>query len=228
MSDRKYRQRGYQDEPREPRREQAPAPKKEYTPRGQPPDRPKTFNMPGFREAVRCARCGNELMAATAWSPEGTCARCGSDLHTCAQCGYFDTSATYECQRPIRRAGLAEGREEHLWGVRAEDHRRTRDEVGRADERTEGVRRPVQVSRAGSAAVAGELRAPDLLALLLMPLAIEPCRSAAARSASAPATRARRPPRRRWRRAAAGAGCLAQAHRFAFDQHAAVDRLYRQ
>ena len=58
MSDRKYRQRGYQDEPREPRREQTPAQKKEYTPRGQPPDRPKTFNMPGFREAVRCARCG--------------------------------------------------------------------------------------------------------------------------------------------------------------------------
>jgi ribosomal protein S27E len=102
MSDRKYRQRGYQDEPREPRREQAPAQKKEYTPRGQPPDRPKTFNMPGFREAVRCARCGNELMAASAWSPDGTCARCGTDLHTCAQCGHFDTSATYECQRPIR------------------------------------------------------------------------------------------------------------------------------
>ena len=67
MSDRKYRQRGYQDEPREPRREQGPAQKKEYTPRGQPPDRPKTFNM-----------------------------------HTCAQCAHFDTSATYECQRPIR------------------------------------------------------------------------------------------------------------------------------
>ena len=102
MSDRKYRQRGYQDEPREPRREHAPQPKKEYAPRGQPPDRPKTFNMPGFREVVRCARCGNELMAASAWSPDGSCARCGADLHTCAQCAHFDTSATYECQRPIR------------------------------------------------------------------------------------------------------------------------------
>lgn len=103
MSDRKYRQRGYQDEPREPRREQpAGAPRKEYAPRGQPPDRPKTFNMPGFREAVRCARCGNELVPASAWSVEGSCPRCGADLHTCAQCGYFDTSATFECQRPIR------------------------------------------------------------------------------------------------------------------------------
>ena len=103
MSDRKYRQRGYQDEPREPRREQqGPAPKKEYAPRGQPPDRPKTFDMPGFREVVRCTRCGNELMAATAWSTEGTCNRCGSDLHACAQCSYFDTSAPFECQRPIK------------------------------------------------------------------------------------------------------------------------------
>ena len=46
MSDRKYRQRGYQDDPREPRRDQKPAEKKEYAPRGQPPIAPKTFNMP--------------------------------------------------------------------------------------------------------------------------------------------------------------------------------------
>jgi hypothetical protein len=101
MSDRKYRQRGYQDNPREPRRDAPQAPKKEYAPRGQPPDRPKTFNMPGFREAVRCSRCGNELTVALASSPEGTCARCGADLHTCAQCSFFDTSAAFECQKPI-------------------------------------------------------------------------------------------------------------------------------
>jgi hypothetical protein len=101
MSDRKYRQRGYQDEPREPRRESKPAPKKEYAPRGQPPERPKTFNMPGFREVVRCARCGNELTVAAAWSPEGRCNRCGADLHSCAQCSHFDTSAPFECQQPI-------------------------------------------------------------------------------------------------------------------------------
>jgi ribosomal protein S27E len=104
MSDRKYRQRGYQDQPREPRREsrEGPqAPKKEYAPRGQPPDRPKTFNMPGFREAVRCARCGNELMVASAWSPDAVCNRCGADLHACAHCAHFDTGAPFECQKPI-------------------------------------------------------------------------------------------------------------------------------
>jgi hypothetical protein len=104
MSDRKYRQRGYQDEPRAPRQEHRPAAKKEYAPRGQPPIAPKTFNMPGFREVVRCARCGYELTTATAWSPDGTCTKCGADLHTCAQCVHFDTGATYECQQsvPIR------------------------------------------------------------------------------------------------------------------------------
>src|SRR5690348_13924360 len=100
MSDRKYRQRGYQDEPRESR-ERKPEQKKEYAPRGQPPIQPKTFNMPGFREVVKCARCGHELTVATAWSAAGTCARCGADLHTCAQCAHFDTSAAFECQKPV-------------------------------------------------------------------------------------------------------------------------------
>jgi hypothetical protein len=101
MSERKYRQRGYQDEPREPRREHRPAEKKEYAPRGQPPVAPKTFNMPGFREVVRCARCGYELTVATAWGFESRCSRCGADLHSCAQCVNFDTGAPFECQKTI-------------------------------------------------------------------------------------------------------------------------------
>lgn len=101
MSDRKYRHRGYQDEPREPRREARAPVKKEYAPRGQPPISPKTFSTPGFREVVRCARCGNELTVAAASSPDGVCARCGSALHACAQCQHFDSSAAFECQKPI-------------------------------------------------------------------------------------------------------------------------------
>lgn len=101
MSDRKYRQRGYQNDPREPRRDQKPAEKKEYAPRGQPPVAPKTFNMPGFREVLRCARCGFELTTATAWSPNGQCQKCGVDLHACAQCLHFDSSAPFECQKPV-------------------------------------------------------------------------------------------------------------------------------
>jgi predicted RNA-binding Zn-ribbon protein involved in translation (DUF1610 family) len=63
---------------------------------------PKTFNMPGFREVLKCARCGTALTVAAAWSPEGQCPKCGADLHACAQCVHFDTSAPFECHQPIR------------------------------------------------------------------------------------------------------------------------------
>jgi hypothetical protein len=101
VSERKYRQRGYQDEPRESRDRRPEPQKKEYAPRGQPPVQPKTFNMPGFREVIKCSRCGTELTTAAAWSLTGQCSRCQSDLHSCAQCVHFDTGAAFECQRPI-------------------------------------------------------------------------------------------------------------------------------
>lgn len=101
MSDRKYRQRGYQDEPRAPRERQPEQAKKEYAPRGQPPIAPKTFSTPGFRDVVKCARCGAELTIAAAWSATGQCARCQGDLHSCAQCAHFDTGAAFECQKPV-------------------------------------------------------------------------------------------------------------------------------
>lgn len=102
MSDRKYRQRGYQDQPKGPRQEHKPAEKKEYAPRGQTPSgAPKTFDMPGFRDVVRCRACGHELTVALAWSADGRCARCGADLHTCAQCVSFDTGAPLECLQTI-------------------------------------------------------------------------------------------------------------------------------
>jgi len=101
MSDRKYRQRGYQDEARPPRQEHKPAEKKEYAPRGQAPTSHKPMNMPGFREVVRCRGCGYELTVAVAWSAEGKCARCGGDLHACTQCLHFDTGAPLDCQQKI-------------------------------------------------------------------------------------------------------------------------------
>ena len=32
---------------------------------------------------------------------DSTCSNCHADLHACAQCAYFDTSARFECARPI-------------------------------------------------------------------------------------------------------------------------------
>jgi hypothetical protein len=104
MSDRKYRQRGYQDEPRErqPRRgpEGKPAEKPPGAPRGQSHLAPKTYNMPGFREVMRCARCGNQITP-----PIGSvarCNRCGADLHACVNCVSFDSGARWECSEHAR------------------------------------------------------------------------------------------------------------------------------
>jgi ribosomal protein S27E len=137
MSDRKYRQRGYQDEPREPRRDHRPAEKKEYAPRGQPPMAPKTFNMPGFREVVRCSRCGHELTVASASSPDGTCPRCGSALHSCAQCVNFDSSAAFECRQPIpARVSPKDGRNEcSFYEPRVTVERETKSSVGQSSVR---------------------------------------------------------------------------------------------
>lgn len=110
MSDRKYRQRGYQDADRERRPPQG-APK---VPTPKPPaDRIETRadkaerkalegrapSVPGFREVMRCARCANVF--AEAIGPESRCRRCGADLHTCAQCESFDAGQRFECAQTI-------------------------------------------------------------------------------------------------------------------------------
>jgi hypothetical protein len=105
-SDRKYRQRGYQDTPREPNRGQ-PA---ERTPRapGRPVQDaagPRTPNLMAAHEVLRCARCGNLLSLPIAG--DGRCTRCGVDLHSCIQCTSFDTSARFECSQPTLTARLS-------------------------------------------------------------------------------------------------------------------------
>jgi hypothetical protein len=95
MSDRKYRQRGYQDDDRSrPAKPAAPQP-------AAPRERigPRTYNMPGYREVVRCARCGNVMAAEIAMDTR--CARCGADLHACVQCVHFDAGARFECAQAI-------------------------------------------------------------------------------------------------------------------------------
>ena len=134
MSDRKYRQRGYQDEPREPRREQTPAQKKEYA-------------------AWAAARSAENLQHAGL--PRGGAVRAlrervdgghrveprrdvravrGGPAHLCPVCALrYERHLRVSASDP--RAGLAEGRQEHVRGVRAEDHGRARDEVSGADQR---------------------------------------------------------------------------------------------
>jgi hypothetical protein len=100
MSDRKYRQRGYQDDDRDraPARDRnGPAAQKPRP--SERPEGPRTPNMPGFRAVVRCHRCGN--LVTTVILVNTTCAKCGAPLHCCAQCESFDPGARYECTQPI-------------------------------------------------------------------------------------------------------------------------------
>jgi hypothetical protein len=55
--------------------------------------------MPGFREVMRCARCGQVFSDAIGF--DSRCRRCGADLRTCAQCESFDTGRRFECAQTI-------------------------------------------------------------------------------------------------------------------------------
>ena len=108
LSDRKYRQRGYQDSAPEPQ-------KKSERPAGIPHKDltfgPRPLNMPGTRTVSRCAQCGTLLQAFT--EPLGQCPKCGFELHSCKQCTYFDPSQRFEClQRVPERIAKKDARNE--------------------------------------------------------------------------------------------------------------------
>jgi len=97
MSDRKYRQRGYQDDDRRDRSAPAQKPREPRDPRL--PRDPRIPNMPGFREVFRCARCGH--VEDTAVGTLSTCGHCGVALRACIHCASFDSGARFECRQPI-------------------------------------------------------------------------------------------------------------------------------
>lgn len=96
MSDRKYRQRGYQDSGssgKKPSAEKSGKPAKKDT------FGPRPVQMPGTRDVSRCAQCGT-LLQGLMDLPE-RCPKCGFELHSCKQCMYFDPSSRFECLQPI-------------------------------------------------------------------------------------------------------------------------------
>lgn len=100
MSDRKYRQRGYQDDDRAERRTPAAGPRKPpepYDPRL--PRDPRAPNMPGFRQVFRCSRCGHVEQVDV--GSRSVCAQCGVALHACIQCSSFDPGAVFECRQTV-------------------------------------------------------------------------------------------------------------------------------
>ncbi len=101
MSDRKYRQRGYQDDSsrdRHPAGPTGPRPREARDPRL--PRDPRAPNVPGYRDVFRCARCGS--LESIDVQPDSRCSKCGTDLQACSQCSSFDPGARFECREPIK------------------------------------------------------------------------------------------------------------------------------
>lgn len=101
MSDRKYRQYGYQDSSRPERQGGGERPARRPVELRDPriARDPKIPNMPGFREVVRCARCG--ALESAAIGMDSQCRSCATALHCCAQCEAFDPGAVFECRQKI-------------------------------------------------------------------------------------------------------------------------------
>ena len=110
MSDRKYRQRGYQDDPRDREKRPQSGPKAPQEPKApgrplQDAAGPRTPNLMGSHEVFRCSRCGNLL--ALPVERDARCKRCGVDLHSCINCMSFDTSARWECTQQALTARVS-------------------------------------------------------------------------------------------------------------------------
>jgi len=110
--DRKYRQRGYQDEGNRNRDRGGPSEGKPKTPEQRAPGRqlqsasgPKTPNLMASHEVFKCARCGNKLGLPVAAGDR--CARCGVAVHSCINCVSFDTSARWECTQSALTARVS-------------------------------------------------------------------------------------------------------------------------
>src|SRR4029077_1669177 len=108
--DRKYRQRGYQDDPRDREQSREKSALKPHEPAApvrqlQSASGPKTPNLMASHEVFRCARCGTRL--ALPVEADGRCGKCGVALHSCVQCVSFDTSARFECAQPTLTARVS-------------------------------------------------------------------------------------------------------------------------
>ena len=100
--DRKYRQRGYNDSDRPPengtfRRDERPRPQ---GPR--PPIDITGPRLPRMVQAVTASRCYNcSTMLGEGTDFKGHCPKCGTALHCCKQCSYFEPSTRFQCLKPI-------------------------------------------------------------------------------------------------------------------------------
>lgn len=140
MSERKYRQRGYQDDDRdrtrgpEADRRPAPTPGAPTATRRLSSEGARNPNLMGYHAVAKCAQCAApvdpEILSLSA------CARCGQALHACVQCMYFDPGARFECTQPIKaRVSPKDAANEcPLFAVRASWERETSSKVAPSTE----------------------------------------------------------------------------------------------
>ncbi len=94
----KYRQRGYRDTDRKQEREQDRRQEQEAR------EEARKVRHAMHRTAsvvMRCADCGHQTPGQIEILPDTTCENCGSALHNCRNCRYFDTGARFECRQEI-------------------------------------------------------------------------------------------------------------------------------
>ncbi len=90
--DRKYKQRGYQQDSDGEQK------------RPTPPVRPeiRSPKMMPFREVTRCALCGTQInIEIDGIAFDAQCPKCRADLRTCKNCISFDPGARFQCRKPV-------------------------------------------------------------------------------------------------------------------------------
>jgi hypothetical protein len=95
-SDRKYRQRGYNDSERDITRPERP--------RTQGPKLPIDVTgprLPRLVQAVTASRCYNCATTLSDVDYSGKCPKCSAALHCCKQCSNFEPSTRFQCLKPI-------------------------------------------------------------------------------------------------------------------------------
>ena len=101
-SDRKYRQRGYQDTNRPDNRSERNGDDRPKQPGPRPPIDVTGPRLPRLVQAVtasRCYNCATQLPNGTDYS--GNCPKCGAALHCCKQCAHFEPSTRFQCLKPV-------------------------------------------------------------------------------------------------------------------------------
>lgn len=91
--DRKYKQKGYQEE----QKEQRPRSKADSGFGSRPSPRIETR----FTDIIRCSNCSSAVEVVGSVSFTDQCKKCQADLHSCKNCIFFDPSAHFECKKPI-------------------------------------------------------------------------------------------------------------------------------